>query len=352
MFGGHDKILRDNIYGVTKPAMKRLAARAKIDNRGAVPSTEYEKIRSTIVFYLNEWFSRICVHMDAIRRKTVNTSIIATAVSPNLYSRIIRNSSGKLTEKQIVKIKNRLEIPVANFKRLVDELTIGLGHNRLKCTKGSLVTLQYVLETLLVELLAGERKIGYSEGDYLRGGWDRHLCQRICSRKKDVAFNSSIKRFVKTMYREVGLKIGRDFVEEMNRFVNLLGRALVKKTISLKDNKTVLTPIFISAVKMLLPQDLSEYALKWCDYKGIRMFPLSRVNELWGRSRVSKHVRICLGRILEEIAFELINIVGNACLERGVKTVKAKHIEFSFGLVGFGKLLRTICYPLAVPRKL
>lgn len=64
----HRKVLRDNIKGVTKPAIRRLARRGGVSR---ISGQVYDEIRTGIPPFLGDVLNRTEIYMESARRKTV-----------------------------------------------------------------------------------------------------------------------------------------------------------------------------------------------------------------------------------------------------------------------------------------
>merc|ERR1711900_18904 len=64
----HRKILRDNIQGITKPAIRRLARRGGVKR---ISADIYEETRLNLKLFLQHLLSDICAVVEMCKRKTV-----------------------------------------------------------------------------------------------------------------------------------------------------------------------------------------------------------------------------------------------------------------------------------------
>ncbi|KAF2222286.1 histone H4 [Elsinoe ampelina] len=69
----HRKILRDNIQGITKPAIRRLARRGGVKR---ISGGIYGEMRTVMKIYLEKVLREICFILEGCGRKTVMTSDI------------------------------------------------------------------------------------------------------------------------------------------------------------------------------------------------------------------------------------------------------------------------------------
>ncbi|KAK6531130.1 hypothetical protein TWF281_007955 [Arthrobotrys megalospora] len=73
----HRKILRDNIQGITKPAIRRLARRGGVKR---ISADIYQEIRGVIKMFLTPIISNCVLYTEHARRKTVTTVDVVHAL--------------------------------------------------------------------------------------------------------------------------------------------------------------------------------------------------------------------------------------------------------------------------------
>jgi len=71
------KVLRDNIQGITKPAIRRLARRGGVKR---ISASIYEEIRLNLKTFLAHILGDICAVVEMCKRKTVCTSDVVWAL--------------------------------------------------------------------------------------------------------------------------------------------------------------------------------------------------------------------------------------------------------------------------------
>lgn len=76
----HRKILRDNIAGITKPALKRILSRAGVKR---VSGLLYEELRGVLRVWLENVERHMCVFTQHARRKTVQLEDLEGALENN-----------------------------------------------------------------------------------------------------------------------------------------------------------------------------------------------------------------------------------------------------------------------------
>jgi histone H4 len=73
----HRKILRDNIQGITKPAIRRLARRGGVKR---ISGLVYEEVRSVLKIFLNSVIHDAIVYTEHAKRKTVTAMDVVYAL--------------------------------------------------------------------------------------------------------------------------------------------------------------------------------------------------------------------------------------------------------------------------------
>ncbi|UYV60176.1 hypothetical protein LAZ67_1000221 [Cordylochernes scorpioides] len=76
----HRKVLRDNILGITKPAIRRLARRGGVKR---ISGLIYETVRETLTIFLQKVIRDCVTYTEHARRKTVIASDVLLALRRN-----------------------------------------------------------------------------------------------------------------------------------------------------------------------------------------------------------------------------------------------------------------------------
>ncbi|OXB53880.1 UNVERIFIED_CONTAM: hypothetical protein H355_012709 [Colinus virginianus] len=71
----HRKVLRDNIQGITKPAIRRLARRGGVKR---ISGLIYEETRGVLKVFLENVIRDAVTYTEHAKRKTVNSPFLAT----------------------------------------------------------------------------------------------------------------------------------------------------------------------------------------------------------------------------------------------------------------------------------
>ncbi len=184
----HRVILRDNIQGITRPALKRLCLRAGC---ARMQGTVYEEIRGVLKVYLEEMMHKIVGLTEFSRRKTIKKDDLDAAFqicgkflvvdinknkkgstysasgsrprasktndeSENGEKKARRFRPGIVTLRDIKfqqKKSDSLAIPKLNFYRLVKEISQDFYDGDLKFQKPFIEVFQVATEEYLIDLL-------------------------------------------------------------------------------------------------------------------------------------------------------------------------------------------------------
>lgn len=73
----HRKVLRDNINGITKPAIRRLARRGGVKR---ISGLVYDEVRAVLKVFLEDVIRDAYLYADSGRRKTIFTADVVHAL--------------------------------------------------------------------------------------------------------------------------------------------------------------------------------------------------------------------------------------------------------------------------------
>ena len=173
----HRRILRDNIWGIKKPAIKRLGYKAGVKSMGGLM---YEETRGILKIWLEKVLRKSVDYSEFYRKKTINEGMVSAAlvdnriisgwVDPKLKVKKCKVKSGKTKGKDGSKKRRAkkgqaalsairyyqrqhgcLVISQTAFARLVREVAQDFATD-LRFTKGALELIQFAAENYLVKL--------------------------------------------------------------------------------------------------------------------------------------------------------------------------------------------------------
>jgi histone H3/H4/ubiquitin len=169
----HRKVLRDNIQGVTAPAIRRLAHTAGVKK---ISGLIYEEIRGVLKIYLEKVIKDAVTYTEHARRKTVTVADVAAALAHQGRPILVGNPSLATKPCKIKRTKGSggagksrpgtgalqniryyqkqshcLHIPFTPFERLVREISQYFKAG-LRFQKDAILLLQHSTESYLVNL--------------------------------------------------------------------------------------------------------------------------------------------------------------------------------------------------------
>lgn len=190
----HRRILRDNIYGVTNPAIKRLARKAGIKRVGGLL---YESVRGIIKMHLNELVRKAVLAMENERVKTLKARHVHYALQ-NMdrfmaglgYGKQMINLTGGAKKRkfkpgtvalrEIRRLQKTTDLQLAKepFRRLIKEtMQEHVDDARLGAKATHL--LQSEVENYVVDLLKKAHQIALHSGRITVSPKDLQLADRI-----------------------------------------------------------------------------------------------------------------------------------------------------------------------------
>ena len=169
----HRKVLRNNIQGVTAPAIRRLAHTAGVKK---ISGLIYEEIRGVLKIYLEKVIKDVVTYTEHARRKTVTVTDVTAALAHQGRPILVGNPSLATKSCKIKRTKGSggagksrpgtgalkniryyqkqshcLHIPFASFERLVREIAQYFKSD-LRFQKDAIILLQHSAESYLVNL--------------------------------------------------------------------------------------------------------------------------------------------------------------------------------------------------------
>ena len=200
----HRRILRDNIYGITKPAIKRLGYKAGVKSMGGLM---YAETRGVLRIWLEKLLRKSVDYAMFYRKKTINEGMISAAlvdngissgwIDPKLKVKTCKVKPGKTKRKDGAKKKRAkkghsairairyyqkqhgcLVIPQTAFARLVREIAQDFSTD-LRFTKGALELIKFAAESYLVKLFEEGNFCALHSGRQTLQPKDIQLARRI-----------------------------------------------------------------------------------------------------------------------------------------------------------------------------
>ncbi|CAG6010669.1 unnamed protein product [Menidia menidia] len=140
----HRKVLRDNIQGITKPAIRRLARRGGVKR---ISGLIYEETRGVLKVFLENVIRDAVTYTEHAKRKTVTAMDVVYALKRQ--GRTLGKTGGKARAKAKTRSSRAgLQFPVGRVHRLLRK-----GNYAQRVGAGAPVYLAAVLEYLTAEIL-------------------------------------------------------------------------------------------------------------------------------------------------------------------------------------------------------
>ena len=203
----HRKVLRDNIQGITKPVIQRLAHKGGVK---IMSGLIYEESRGILKVWMESVIREAVTYADFYKKKTINEGMISAALAEQSVGawidpkskakacKVKRKSKGKEGAKKhrakpgtaalrsiryYQKESQCLLIPQAAWSRLVREISQDFtgfdGKNQLNFTKGSLELFQFAAESYLVGIYEDANLCAIHSGRVTIMPKDLQLARRI-----------------------------------------------------------------------------------------------------------------------------------------------------------------------------
>ena len=191
----HRRVTRENIQGITKDAILRIAYKAGVKSLSGLM---YEELRSVIKVWLDGVIAKASSYQSYYRKKTVNEGMVSAAlavtadmhgwIDPGLKVTVCKPRSRVSGEtnpalRSIRYHQNQygcLLISPTVFQRLAKELLLDYsGPERDRFTKGALTLLQYATESFCVKTLQNTNLIAIASGRQTVQPKDIQLARRI-----------------------------------------------------------------------------------------------------------------------------------------------------------------------------
>jgi len=166
-------IYRDNIQGIKKNQIRRLAYVAGIEE---LSSLCYEEVRGIIKQKLENIISNIYLYLDYSRTRTMTDYMVASIISPHMWSEKISGKKCKPKSKsRSKKDKNKmiqenikyyqdnstscLTFEKSSFKKLLKEIMQDFTTLSIRFPDSSCILLQYFIEDYVVHILKSAKNI-------------------------------------------------------------------------------------------------------------------------------------------------------------------------------------------------
>ena len=326
-------------HPITKPALIRLIKDASFDAI-QISGLVYEEMRSKLIKHVEHIIDKSLIYMAHANLKTLSDDNVVSAlpVHPILGGKKDKKSikTCKKSAKKSAKKKKETDeegdgeqsdgeqgdgeqsdiekcfyFPKQAFRHFVVSLT---GDKSVRISSDALALLQIEAEHFLLKLASQAANLMQHAGRATLQPKDVHLANLLaasCSQKgvvnvsssKTVSLIPSIEAVFKKMKTTENKK-------DFNTILNAVGQALVNKAESLAIKSTIASRDVETAVRLVLPGDLANYAIKNVDkIKDKLLFSVESVSELFRKNTdltVSENAVKYLVAVLEYMTAELV----------------------------------------------
>jgi histone H2A len=283
-------VLRDNIWGITKGSVVRLARRAGVKRLGGLI---YEEVRGNIQRFLENILRSTVNRVDVTKGTTIKVKHVEPSLDVAMYSSAIsdfkchtrqladrkegstyRHRPGTVALSDIRHYQKTgcLMIARASFNRYVREVAQDFKTGLRLSPKASLL-LQYATESYIVTLLEQANLAALHAGHTSVKPKDLQLATRLTNPLKVkvfptssnvpvISFDGGIKKVLAQVHPDASIK--SDTKSQVNFIINKLASALINSANGLAhlSNKATLSDRHIeAAVREVLPGELSKHAV-------------------------------------------------------------------------------------------
>jgi histone H3/H4 len=171
------KILRDSIFGITDKAILKLAYTAGIAD---MTNNSYEEIRGILKAKMENVLGKSIKYLEYYRKKTLDEYMIASSISPRMWSIDPKGKSckspktpKKTSKKPRFNILNQIKfyqkrndcllLPIQPFTRYAREVAQDFKLD-MHFTKNCMIILQYSIENFIIDILQKALKNAFHAG--------------------------------------------------------------------------------------------------------------------------------------------------------------------------------------------
>ena len=288
------KILRDNIIGITKNSIKRLAGRAGVKR---ISGLVYEEVRGNLTAFLQNVMDSTVNKMKSTKMTTIKVRHVEPSLDVSMYSSAIADAKCHLREKKAHREDARahkfkpgtvalqeikrfqkggcLLMSRAGFARLVREF-VQNGAANIRISQDALLLLQYASESHIVHMLTNANELAIHANRLSIQAKDLTVANKLTSKGLGpgqkvvlvggsvprINLSSSIKKVLLSVYPSN--QLSSDAKSQVNFILNSLGTALANSATQFAslNNKVGISAAHVqSAVREILKGEMVTYAV-------------------------------------------------------------------------------------------
>lgn len=387
------KILRDNIDGITKGSIKELARKAGVKT---ISSLTYEEVKGRVKKMLGDWMHNIITYTEHSRKHTVGIKEVSAGIPHKYYSKLLnekkctrkKRSKRNSPEKEIAyyqKLGGCLSIRKKPFERLVREISQEYAFD-LRFSAEAIIMIQHCLENCVVDMLSKANLSATHAGRVRLFPKDLQVSMKLADSNGKcgtgglsagapaINFDVYIKRVLADITVALGKKkrMSKNALYQLNQLVNLLGKAIVEKAhflnskeLQSRSKKTISSREIQSAIRLIFPGELAKHAVSsgikavtkfatiidssnpnekrqpMQEKAGLK-FSVSRTSKFFKKynTRVGKSAPVYLTAVLEYIIAELLDLCKDIISSRKLKLAIENDDELK-------SLCKTLCFDIA-----
>jgi len=317
-------------HPITKPVLTRLIKDASFDTI-QISGLVYEEMRSKLIKHVEHIIDTSLIYMEHAQLKTLSVDNVVSALPayPILggeHHKSIKTckksakksgkkSAKKAEEEEDESDKDDIEKCFYFPKQAFRHFVVSLIEGPVRVSSDGLALLQIEAEHFLLKLASQAAELMRHAGRATLQPKDVHLANLLaasCSQNVNLSVSkmASLTHGIEKQLEKMGKtgKTGKkkETAENLNTVLNVVGQALVNKTESIAKKSTVATRDVETAVRLILPGDMSTYASKNVD-KIIKnpLISADTVGELFHKN-VSENAKAHLAAVLEYVTAELV----------------------------------------------
>ena len=386
------KILRDNIDGITKGSIKEMARKAGVKT---ISSLTYDEVKGRVRKMLEDWMDNIITYTQHSRKHTVGIKEVSAGIPHKYYSKMLnekkctskKKSKRNSPEKEIAyyqKLGGCLSIRKKPFERLVREVTQDYAMD-MRFSAEAIIMIQHCLENCVVDMLSKANLSATHAGRVRLFPKDLQFSMKLADSNGKCgngglsagapAVNYSV--YIKRVLADVSVALGKkkrmskNALYQLNQLVNLLGKAIVEKAhflnskeLQSRSKKTISSREIQSAVRLVFPGQLAKHAVsagnkavtkfasvndssnrverKTMQEKAGLKFSVSRTTKFFKKynTRVGQGAPVYLASVLEYVTAELLDLCKDIISSRQLKLAIERDDELK-------RLCKSLCFDIA-----
>jgi histone H3/H4 len=362
------KIIRNSIYGITKPAIARLARKAGVKR---MSSLIYEETRGHMKIFLENVLRQAVMSVNFHHRNTVLSQDIESGLPVKMFSEDMKKklcNVKSVTRKRTPGVKSIEEIkhyqgceylilPRSSFARFVREVAQDFKTD-LRFSTNAITVLQYAVENYVIEMLEDANLAAIHAKRTTIQPKDIQLASRIAGENvvnnpgpmppSKVKVHQTFDLYIKAVLKQINpaVRISKDSVSQINFIVNQLAAKIgLSAKGMMTSEKTITLKLIKVAVDLSLPGELDKHARaegaravtkfvnspksgKKTDLSGLKV-PPSRIHRIIAdtcKQRIGTTASIYCAAVVEYIIAEILELAGSVTTQETRKVISSRDL--------------------------